>query len=152
MDEIVWAVNPKNDTLKEMADYLVFYAEDFLRPSEISCCLDVPLNLPGIPVAAEVRHNLFMVVKEALNNAVKHAAARQISFRLEYTQNKLTVEIAHNGRGFRPDEITVVGNGLENMRRRMSAIGGEFDLQSGPGQGTTVKLQMLFQTDKAIAQ
>lgn len=152
MDEIVWAVNPKNDTLKEMADYLVFYSEDFLRPSGISCCLDVPLNLPGIPVSAEVRHNLFMAVKEALNNAVKHAAAHQIKFRLDYTTNRLTVEIADNGRGFRFDEITAVGNGLENMRKRMSAIGGELTIQSEPGQGTTVKLQMLFQTGKVVAQ
>src|SRR6202030_2150849 len=84
MDEIVWAVNPKNDTLKEMADYLVFFTEDFLRPSGIDCCLEVPLNLPGIPVTAEVRHNVFMVVKEALNNAVKHAAAGQIRFGLDH--------------------------------------------------------------------
>jgi signal transduction histidine kinase len=148
MDEIVWAVNPKNDTLKEMADYLVFFTEDFLHPSGISCRLDVPLNLPDIPVTAEVRHNLYMVVKEALNNAVKHAAANQIRFGLEYTANRLTVEIADNGQGFHPDKITVVGNGLENMRRRISAIGGKFHLQSEPGSGTTVRLQVLFQEGK----
>jgi signal transduction histidine kinase len=148
MDEIVWAVNPKNDTLKEMADYLVFFTEDFLHPSGTSYNLDVSLNLPGIPVTAEVRHNLFMVVKEALNNAVKHAAARQIRFGLNYTANRVTVEIADDGRGFRPDERTAVGNGLENMRRRMAAIGGEFYLQSEPGSGTTVRLQVLFQEGK----
>jgi signal transduction histidine kinase len=112
----------------------------------------VPLNLPGIPVTAEVRHNLYMVVKEALNNAVKHAAAREIRFGLDYTANRLTVEIADNGRGFRLDEIAAAGNGLENMRRRMKAIGGELNLQSEPGQGTTVRLQVLFQTGKIVAQ
>jgi signal transduction histidine kinase len=145
MDEIVWAVNPKNDTLKEMADYFVFFAEEFLHSFGASCCLDVPLNLPGVPVTAEVRHNLFMGVKEAMNNAVKHAAAPQVRFGLDYTANRLTVVIADNGRGFCPDETTVMGNGLENMRRRMNAIGGEFDLKSKPGEGTTVRLQVLFQ-------
>ncbi|MDB6068517.1 MAG: Integral rane sensor signal transduction histidine kinase [Pedosphaera sp.] len=148
MDEIVWAVNPKNDTLKEMADYLVFFTEDFLRPSGIACCLEVPLNLPGIPVTAEVRHNVFMVVKEALNNAVKHAAAGQIRFGLDHDANKLEIEIADNGRGFRRDETTAVGNGLENMRRRMSGIGGELNIQSEPGKGTTVRLQALLRAGK----
>jgi signal transduction histidine kinase len=151
MDEIVWAVNPKNDTLKEMADYLVFYTEDFLRPSGITCCLDVSLNLPGIPATAEVRHNVFMVVKEALNNAVKHAAAHQIRFGLAYTANRLTVEIADDGRGFRLDEVTAVGNGLENMQKRISGIGGKLNIQSEPEQGTTVKLEVSFQESKMDA-
>lgn len=144
MDEIVWAVNPKNDTLKEMADYLVFYAGDFLRPTEIAHDLEVPLDLPRIPVTAEVRHNLFLVVKEAINNAVKHAAARQIKFGLEYTANRLTIEITDDGRGFLLDKAAESGNGLGNMRRRMDAIGGEFNVETGPGRGTTVKFHLLL--------
>jgi signal transduction histidine kinase len=145
MDEIVWALNPKNDTLKEIADYLVFFTEDFLRPSGTACRLDVALNLPRIPVTAEVRHNLFMVVKEALNNAVKHAQAQEIRFSLNFAYSKLTVEIADNGRGFCLENGRHVGNGLENMQRRMSAIGGQFHLQCEPDRGTTVRLQMIFQ-------
>ena len=128
MDEIVWALNPKNDTLKEIANYLVFFAEDFLRPSGIACCLDVALGLPHIPVTAEVRHNIFMVVKETLNNAVKHAKAQEIRFGLNYADNKLTVEIADNGRGFCIKKT--VGNGLEYMQKRMSAIGGQFHFRN----------------------
>jgi signal transduction histidine kinase len=152
MDEIVWAINPRNDTLKEMADYLVYFTEDFLRPAGISYSLDVPLNLPDIPVAAEVRHNLFMAVKEALNNAVKHAQATQIRFGLNYTGARLTVEIADSGRGFRLEEATTIGNGLENMRRRLQAVGGELQLQSEPGEGTTVKLQVLLHENKFVAR
>ncbi|MDB6108991.1 MAG: Integral rane sensor signal transduction histidine kinase [Pedosphaera sp.] len=151
MDEIVWAVNPKNDTLKEMADYLVYFTQDFLQPSGIACSLDVPLKLPDLTVTAEVRHNVFMVVKEALNNAVKHAAAQQVRFAFDCTANQLSVEIADNGRGFSPAATTPAGNGLENMRRRMGAIGGEFDLQSEPGCGTTVRLRVLFQAGKVGA-
>ena len=141
MDEIVWAINPKNDTLKEMADYLVYFTEDFLRPTGVGCTLDVPLKLPDIPVTAETRHNLFMAVKEALNNAVKHAGAREIRFALDYTAGLLTVQIADNGAGFRIHD-SVIGNGLQNMRRRMSAVGGELQLTSEPGQGTMVKLRV----------
>jgi signal transduction histidine kinase len=149
MDEIVWALNPKNDTLKEIANYLVFFAEDFLRPSGIACCLDVTLSLPQIPVTAEVRHNIFMVVKEALNNAVKHAKAQEIKFGLNYGGNKLTVEIADNGRGFCAKENPAVGNGLAYMQKRMNAIGGKFYIQSEPGQGTTVRIEAVFQETKS---
>jgi signal transduction histidine kinase len=148
MDEIVWAVNPKNDSLKEMADYLVFFTEDFLRPSGIACELDVPLNLPDIPVTAEVRHNLFMVVKEVLNNAVKHATASQIKFGLNYNADKLEIEITDNGRGFHPEKIVKAGDGLENMQRRVHAIGGGLNIKSEPGQGTTICLQILLHADR----
>ncbi|HZI32908.1 MAG TPA: histidine kinase, partial [Candidatus Binatia bacterium] len=87
MDEIVWAINPRNDTLKEMADYLVYFTKDFLGSTSIACKLEVPLNLPDIPVATEVRHSVFMVVKEALNNAVKHAAPGEIRLGLEVAEN-----------------------------------------------------------------
>jgi signal transduction histidine kinase len=152
MDEIVWAVNPKNDTLSEMADYLVYFTEDFLRPTGIACVLDVALNLPAIPVAAEQRHNLFMVVKESLNNVVKHAAASKIRFGLDFAGDWLTVDIADNGRGFRPEEAKIMGNGLDNMRRRMAAIGGELILQNEPGKWTIVKLQVRLADDKTIAR
>jgi signal transduction histidine kinase len=151
MDEIVWAVNPKNDTLSEMADYLVYFTEDFLRPAGIACILEVPLKLPAIPVAAEVRHNLFMAVKEALNNAVKHAAAAQVRFGMEFIGNQLAVEVKDNGRGFDPAAAGALGNGLENIRRRMSGIGGQLILRSGPGEGTIVRLQVSLPEIKAIA-
>jgi signal transduction histidine kinase len=150
MDEIVWAVNPKNDTLKEMADYLVFFTEDFLKPSGLACELDVPLNLPDIFITAEVRHNLFMVVKEVLNNAVKHAAASRIKFGLSYVAGRLEMKIADDGRGFRlAEKAKTTGDGLENMQRRMQAIGGELTLNSEPTRGTTVQLQLLLPARKA---
>jgi len=147
MDEIVWAVNPKNDTLKEMADYLVFFTEGFLRHSGVTCLLDVPLNLANTKVVAEIRHNIFMVVKEALNNAVKHAEAHEIRFELLHTGNMLEIKIIDDGRGFHQGHTLVTGNGLENMRKRMSAIGGETEIQSEPGRGTKVRLKVLLQTD-----
>lgn len=141
MDEIVWAINPKNDVLKEMADYLVHYAEEFIRPTGIACELDVPLNVPEIPLTAEVRHNLFMVVKEALHNAVKHAEAGRIKLGLSFqAESRLSIVVSDNGRGFHPDQVASVGNGLENMNRRMHEIGGDLKVESEPGRGTVVTL------------
>ncbi|HEX3719024.1 MAG TPA: sensor histidine kinase [Verrucomicrobiae bacterium] len=151
MDEIVWAVNPRNDTLKELADYLVYFTEDFLRQTGIACTLDVPLKLPDFPVAAEVRHNLYMVVKEALNNAVKHAAASQIKFGLDFSGDRLTLFIQDNGRGFCRDEIKRAGNGLENMQKRLSAIGGTLALQSTPDTGTSLLLSVAMVEHKMSA-
>jgi signal transduction histidine kinase len=151
MDEIVWAVNPQNDTLNELADYLVYFTEDFLRQTGIACTLDVPLKLPDFPVAAEVRHNLYMVVKEALNNAVKHAAAKQIKFGLGFNSDRLTMYIHDNGRGFCPDKIKPTRNGLKNMRKRLSTIGGVLDLQSEPGRGTSISLSIVLPEHKINA-
>lgn len=142
MDEIVWAINPRNDTLKEMADYLVYFTNDFLGSTTIACKLEVPLNLPDIPVATEVRHSVFMVVKEALNNAVKHAAPSEIRLGLEVAENRISIAITDNGSGFNLDQVAGVGNGLENMQKRLDAIGGRLECETMPGNGTSVKLHV----------
>lgn len=142
MDEIVWAINPRNDTLKEMADYLVYFTKDLLASTTIACKLEVPLNLPDIPVATEVRHSLFMVVKEALNNAVKHAAPKMIRLALEVAENQISIVVADDGKGFLLDQATGVGNGLENMQKRLSAIGGGVTFSTLPGKGTSVRFHV----------
>ena len=73
MDEIVWTINPKNDTLDNLANYIFQYAQEYFQDTGVSCRLDVPAQLPDRPVSTEARHNLFMAVKEALNNALKHS-------------------------------------------------------------------------------
>lgn len=143
MDEIVWAINPGNDTLKEVAGYLVYFAEDFLRPTGIGCKLEVPLKLPDTQVPAEVRHNLFMAVKEAFNNAVKHSGCSEVRLKLEWVGNRrMLIEISDNGQGFNPELAKSGGNGLGNMRRRMTEIGGDFNMQTSPEHGTCVQLQV----------
>jgi len=150
MDEIVWAINPENDTLKEMADYLVYFTKDLLRSTTISCKLEVPLSLPDIPVATEVRHSVLMAVKEALNNAVKHSASNEIQLGLEVGGNWISIVVADNGKGFNLDQASEVGNGLENIHKRMSGIGGRVEFTTEPGQGTSVKFHVPIGTVKSI--
>ncbi len=148
MDEIVWAVNPKHDTLDSLATYLGKFAQDFLAAANIRCRLDVPVHLPPWPLTAETRHNLFLAFKEALNNAVKHAATSEVRISLTLEPIGFALRIEDNGRGFSiaeaesealPNRARILsGNGLRNMRQRLKEIGGRCEIQSAPGAGTKV--------------
>ena len=155
MDEIVWAVNPRHDTLDSLANYLSRFAYDYLSTAEIRCRLDVPLQLPALPVTAEVRHNLFLAFKETLHNAVKHAAATEVRVELKLEQSKLMLLVADNGRGFAAGEPPAdaaqsgrihPGNGLPNIKRRLAEIGGACEIQSEPGRGTNVTFTVPLRT------
>jgi signal transduction histidine kinase len=142
MDAIVWAINPGNDTLAGMANYLVHYTEEFLRPTGIACDLDVPLKLPALAVSAELRHNVFMVVKEALSNAVKHGAPRRVRLGLSLDGARLSVAVEDDGLGFTPSAAAEGADGLANMRHRLDLVGGQLEIRSQPGRGTTVTLRV----------
>jgi signal transduction histidine kinase/ligand-binding sensor domain-containing protein len=149
MDEIVWAVNPRHDTLDSLATYLSRFAYDFLSAANVRCRLDVPVQLPAWPLTAEVRHNLFLAFKETLHNVVRHAIASEVHVTLMLETGKIILAVADDGCGFdqgQPDLISLQtpgrisqGNGLANMKRRLAEMHGRCDIQSAPGQGTTVK-------------
>jgi signal transduction histidine kinase len=148
MDEIVWAVNPQHDTLDSLAGYLSRFASDFLSAANVRCRLDFPLQLPARQLTAEVRHNLFLAFKEALQNVAHHAAAGEVCIMLKLEAEKLVLIVSDDGRGFdvgkldisspqKPDRFSQ-GNGLANIRRRLAEIKGECEIKSVPGRGTTV--------------
>jgi signal transduction histidine kinase len=144
VDRIVWAVNPRNDNLDSLLLYISHYANEFFEPTQIACHLDMPQDLPPIPLTAEVRHNLFMLVKEALNNVLKHAAATEARVQVRLADGTLEIAVADNGRGFDPGGEAAGGqhSGLENMRQRIEAIGGSLRLEAGAGRGTVVRLRL----------
>jgi signal transduction histidine kinase len=142
VDEIVWAVNPRNDTLAQLLDYAGQYAVDFLHAAGIRCRIDLPENIPARELAADVRHGLFMVVKEALNNAVKHSGANEIIFRVELPGDRLILSIMDNGRGFAAGEDNALADGLRNMTQRATDLGGSCEITSQPGNGTKVRVEL----------
>jgi len=148
LDETVWAVNPKNDSASHLATYVCHFAREFLEPTGIRCRLDVAPNLPEVTLTTEVRHSVFLVVKEALNNAVKHSAATELKLRLAMGDGVMTIEVSDNGRGFAVEAGQEAGNGLRNMAARMEEIGGRFHLSSLPAQGTTVCLELPLRPDE----
>jgi signal transduction histidine kinase len=141
MDEIVWTINPKNDTLDHLANYVFQYAQEYFQDTGISCRLDVPAQLPDRPLSTKVRHNLFMAVKEALNNALKHAAASEVRIGLSMTNGRMAITVTDNGRGFLVEQAGAKGSGLENMKQRLAQAGGRLILESEPGRGTRIRME-----------
>jgi signal transduction histidine kinase/ligand-binding sensor domain-containing protein len=151
MDEIVWAVDPQHDTFAGMMDYISAFAEDFLRTAGIRCRMDLPTALPEARVDAELRYNLFLALKEALNNVVKHARASEVWLRLRLDAKSFTLIIEDNGQGFQAatGDTTAIGadrlssgSGLSNLRKRLAAIGGRCLVRSTPNRGTRVEMTL----------
>lgn len=146
LDEIVWAVNPRNDTLSHLVDYAGQFALDYLRLAGIRCRLDFPEQCPPRELSTDLRHNLFLAIKEALHNIVKHARASEVRLHIEFSRDKLDIIIEDNGCGFDPalarngSAGDALADGLRNMRQRMNDIGGEFEFQSSAGAGTKIHL------------
>lgn len=152
LDEIVWAVNPHNDTLEHLAAYLGHYATEYLQNTAVECELHIPRGLPHEPLSAETRHNLFLAFEEALNNALKHGGASRVQVEMVIEPACFEIRIHDNGCGFdlgvknsaRDDDGAKSkkrgGNGLPNMRQRLADVGGRCTIRSQAGQGTTVIL------------
>jgi signal transduction histidine kinase len=143
MDEIVWAVDPKHDTLESLVSYLAIVVREMFADSQIRYRLDFPRRLPAWPLTAEVRHNLFLAFKEALHNVLKHSGATEVNISFVFKKELFKVVITDNGCGFDPAQVVPAHgrhNGLVNMRQRLEEINGSCEIQSGAQEGTTVKL------------
>ncbi len=154
MDEIVWAVDPENDSLESLASYVGKYAQDYLTAASLWCQLDLPTELPDIVMSAEVRHHVFLAIKETLNNVVKHAKATDVLFQLQLKNGVIAFIIKDNGVGFVPGGTSsgngasqsplriASGHGLRHLPRRLEAIGGTYVVSSEPGRGTSVEIHI----------
>jgi len=142
MSEIVWAMNPQHDTLENLLAYLreqtTAYFEPFLH---ISYQIEFPDDVPPARLRNEQRRNLFLVIKEALNNALKHAGAGQIFLKMKFVNDGICFTVCDNGKGFDRRKTKLASNGLKNMEKRMVDIGGSFGLQTGE-EGTTVMVHL----------
>lgn len=147
MDEIVWAVNPENDTLDGLLTYIGKFVQEFSAAAQLRCRLDLPPEPPSVPLSAEARHHIFLAVKEALNNVVKHSRATEVSLQLKLEPDAVTLVIEDNGVGLESvssngslQERVSSGHGLPNLRRRLEKIGGKCTIRSKPREGTQVSL------------
>jgi signal transduction histidine kinase len=142
LDEIVWAVNPSNDTLDGLVTYFCKNAQEYLAVAGLRVRLEVPAALPGLALPPDVRHNFFLAAKEAVTNVVRHAQASEARIRLRLAPGRFTLEIVDNGRGLGEmnAEQAARRNGLRNMRKRMEDIGGQFALENAPSGGAVVRL------------
>ncbi len=147
--ETVWAVNPENDNLNELGTYLFQMIKKLCERTQCRCRFvmhDMPRE---IPVPSQIRHNLCMTVKVAINNVIKHARASSVNVKMTLIDQIFTISIRDDGCGFQPDD-KLVGNGLKNMKQRIDNIGGDCQIESQPGQGTTIQLQLKLNRDKTM--
>jgi len=141
LDVIVWLVNPRQDALPFLAGYLASYTEEYLSASGLACRLKIPLAMPSVRMTAEVRHSLFLAVKESLRNVVRHAHASEVVMELTVAPHQLEIVIADDGQGF-DGPANPAGNGLANLRDRLAGVGGHCEITSRPGAGTRVSMAL----------
>ncbi len=137
MGEIVWALNEKNDSLSDLLSYTRAYAVDYLLQNGIQCQVNAPPVFPSVFLSGEFRQHIYLTIKEALHNIVKHAQANKVIIAITI-ENKLTVSIEDDGIGFSPTHIRPFSNGLNNMQRRMKDINGTLEVIQK--KGTTIIL------------
>ena len=138
LEEIVWAMNPQHDSLSSVVSYFSFFADRFLGLANIRVKMESSPGVAGLVVDARMRHQLFLVFKEALTNVVNHAGATEVHLKFCIEEKMLRVVVADNGRGISATDPTDGQDGIANMRTRVEKLGGRFDLTSEPGRGTTL--------------
>jgi len=147
LDEIVWAVNPQNDTLEHVASYIGQYAQEYFQMTGIQCELDIPTQLPPHPLSSQMRHHLFLATHEALTNILKHSGATRARISMVFNNAAFEIIISDDGRGFNSPAIeaksgspaAASGDGLSNMHRRLADIGGHCRIESTPGRGANIR-------------
>ena len=141
MSDIVWSVNPANDSLDKIIIRMRSYALDMLEEQDIEVQFDTPSSLNRIKLKLQLRKDFYLIYKEAINNIAKYAAATKVNITILLQQHTLLMEISDNGKGFDAGQATA-GNGLKNMKARANAVGATLAIVSAIGKGTIIKLAM----------
>ncbi|MCU0225910.1 MAG: histidine kinase, partial [Acidobacteria bacterium] len=144
MGDIVWAINPKRDHLADVVQRMRRFASDALTARDIAFTFEAPTDGTSLALGADLRRQAYLVFKESVNNAAKHAGCTAVGAALRVAGDRLQLEVRDNGRGFDPSAAPVGpgGNGLASMKRRAAELGGTLELDSRPGAGTTVRLDV----------
>lgn len=143
LEEIVWAMNPEHDSLGALVDYFTFFGDRFLGLAGIRLVVESSKDATDLAVEARMRHQLFLVFREALANVVRHADAGEVRLHVEVDDRELRVEVADDGRGLAVADPTAAGHeGIANMRRRVDKLGGQFAIAGEPGRGTRVRFSV----------
>jgi signal transduction histidine kinase len=142
LDEIVWAVNPKYDSVGALVSYYSLFAQRFLNLAGMACRLQVSESFPDAPLDSRLRHGIFLAFKEALNNAVRHSGASEVRITMDGADRRLRIMVSDNGKGFETIAAAPGSDGVASMKQRMHKLGGHCQIASQPGTGTTVELSL----------
>jgi signal transduction histidine kinase len=137
MSDIVWMINPKNDLFINLINRMELYATEMCSGKNMDLTFRRHETVDGIRISMETRKNIYLIFKEAVNNAVKYSGANRLKVSLEQTDHQIKMEVADNGKGFDVSSIRK-GNGIENMMQRAKAVNGEVKIDSLHNEGTRI--------------
>ncbi len=141
LNAIIWSMNSSNDTIDNFISYIRTYSIDYFDGTAINCKFDIPASIPDIEITGAKRRNLFMCIKETLNNSLKYSEADEL--RMEFTINHhLKISISDNGKGIDLENLRTFGNGLKNIKHRMEHIEGSFEINNLNGTVTILELPL----------
>ena len=141
MNAIIWSMNSGNDTLDNLISYIRSYALEYFDGTAVECKVNTPEQIPGKELSGDKRRNIFLCLKETLNNSLKHSTGSLITIDIELN-HLLKITITDNGAGIDLQNLRQFGNGLKNMARRMESIGGSFVIENRNGTVTTLELPL----------
>jgi signal transduction histidine kinase len=145
MDDIVWSINPVNDSMRKILARMKEFAGNVLEASDIDYTFTVDETVKDMTFDMEWRREIFLVFKEAINNIVKYSKAAKVDITVRKQKNVLQMTINDDGVGFNTDDDhqgAMRGNGLRNMRKRAEAMNGSLKIISAPESGTSVELRI----------
>lgn len=141
IQDIVWAISARHDNIEDLAARIRAFGLKISEARNIQFLADIPTSFPALALRPDTRRNIYLIFKEAMNNAAKYAECNQVEVSLRLERRKLTLEIKDNGKGFDPAS-THYGNGIANMRQRAADINGRLDVQTAPGKGVRIWLEV----------
>jgi len=142
MNDIIWNIQPKNDTVQNIIARMVSFASDILEAKKINLHINIAENITHLHLGLTERHNFYMIYKEAINNLAKYSSATEAWVSIEFKSPYLFLEIKDNGKGFDPSHAREGGNGLRNMKARAEKIGATYELETVLNKGTTITVHL----------
>jgi ligand-binding sensor domain-containing protein len=141
INDIIWNINPRFDNLDELIKKMTRYASETLDATEITYSFESPNPIPQVSIQNKFKYHIYLIFKEAINNAAKYSQAKKINIVIEYTDKKFRFKVTDDGIGFE-ENAPSKGNGLRNMQVRAAELKALLDIQSAPNQGTQIRLEV----------
>jgi len=141
LQDIIWLLNPKNDTIESLSSYIREYGLKYFEPLSVQLDFNYPEKFSGTHLSEEQRRNTFLSVKESFNNIAKHAACNKVIVSIQETETEFRLSISDDGKGFEMNSVRLFANGLNNMQNRIEQAGGNYSITSNPGKGTLTEIK-----------
>ncbi|HKC36167.1 MAG TPA: ATP-binding protein, partial [Chitinophagaceae bacterium] len=139
MKEVIWSLNTENDQLSSLISYIQRQARSWLENYPCQLHITIPEKIPDLEISGESRRNIFLTVKEAVHNIIKHSGANKVNINIACNE-QLIISVSDNGKGIHIDENINTGNGLKNMKQRIHQLNGKFLIQNHEGITLTFEI------------